>query len=200
MTAQNLPEPAAVARRAVEVLNLIESDPDCERLRRSALLYESCWATHNGYVLISEWDQDTDAPVLFGEALRMLCLKTAVWELSGEDEAAAELQMSAPVDEMVHAILAQYTLCQRMTARLGICFVHMTDQERFGWQPGDYSEQCYTAAGWGELNDRYWIGAQETNRRLAILDDRYRSVGIHSFGRSHEIDFAEENAALLLAG
>lgn len=200
MTSRPLPEPTAVASRAVEILDLIEGDPDCERLRRSALLYESCWATHNGYVLISRWDQDTDAPPLFDEALRVLALKTAVWELTGEDETAAELQIAAPVDEMVHAILAQYTLCQRMTARLGIAFVHMTDQERFGWRPGDYTEACYKAAGWGDLNGRYWIGAEETGHRLTILGERYQSVGIHGFGRSHEIDFAVEKAALLLAG
>jgi hypothetical protein len=47
--------------------------------------------------------------------------------------------VSAPVDEMVHAVLAQYTLCQTMTAKLRIRFVHMTDQERFGWRRGDYT-------------------------------------------------------------
>jgi hypothetical protein len=199
-TARTLPEPVDVGRRAAEILAAIETDPDCQRLRRSALLYESCWATHNGYVLISNWNQDTDAPLLFDEALRVLALKTAVWELTGEDETAAELQIAAPVDEMVHAVLAQYTLCQRMTARLGIAFIHMTDRERFGWRPGDYTHQCYASAGWGGLNRRYWIDADEVAARLAILGRRYDSIGIIDFGKSHGIDFAGERAALLLAG
>lgn len=87
----------------------------------------------------------------------MLALKTAVFELTCGDEEAAELEISAPVDEMVHATLAQYTLCQTMTAKLGIQFVHMTDQERFGYRVGGYADQCYTAAGWGEPNRRYWL-------------------------------------------
>jgi hypothetical protein len=121
----------------------------------------------------------------------VLTLKSAVFELTGGHEEAAELVVSAPVDEMVHAVLAQYTLCQIMTQRLGIRFVHMTDRERFGWHRGDYTHQCYTAAGWGEPDPRYWIDATETYRRLKILNRRYVSVGIHNAGRKHDITFNE---------
>jgi len=100
----------------------------------------------------------------------------------------------------VHAVLAQYTLCQTMTGRLGIRFVHMTDRERFGWHRGDYSHQCYLAAGWGEPNPRYWIDADEHKRRLKILNGKYQSVGIHRDGRAHDIDFDAEAARLVLAG
>jgi hypothetical protein len=87
----------------------------------------------------------------------VLCLKTAVYELTGGDEHAAELIVAAPVDEMVHAVLAQHTLCVRMTTRLGIRFVHMTDRERFGYRKGEYTYRAYVAAGWGEPNERLQV-------------------------------------------
>ena len=45
-----------------------------------------------------------DTPQLFEEAIRVLTLKTAVFELSGGNEHAAELEIGAPVDKMVHAV------------------------------------------------------------------------------------------------
>jgi hypothetical protein len=85
----------------------------------SVTRYADCWATFTGYPIIARFDLEADAPSPFAEAMRVLCLKSAVFELSDGDEDAAELVVSAPVDEMVHAVLAQYTLCQTMTARLG---------------------------------------------------------------------------------
>lgn len=190
------PEPVAVGHRAAQIIDMIRSSEEYDRLRRSSEKYEDCWATFTGYPLISRYDLALDASPLFEEALRVLCLKTAVFELTGGDEQLAELVVSAPVDEMVHAVLAQYTLCQLMTTRLGIRFVHMTDQEQFGWRRGDYTHQCYLAAGWGEPNPRYWIDAAETDRRLAILSTRYEGIGIHGGGRRHDLDFAEPELAL----
>jgi hypothetical protein len=79
-----------------------------------------CWATFTGYPITANWDLETDTAPLFVEALRVPALKSAVFELTGGDEHAAELLLSAPVDEMVHAILAQYTLCRTMTGKLEI--------------------------------------------------------------------------------
>ena len=125
----------------------------------------------------------------------MLVLKTAVFELSGGDEHLAELEISAPVDEMVHAVLAQYTLCQTMTAKLGIRFIHMTDQERFNYEADGYTDQCYRAAGWGEPNRRYWLDRAEMGRRLDILGAKYESIGIQAEGRSHGFTFQEKTPA-----
>jgi hypothetical protein len=170
-------------------LSAIEADVEYGRLRESTLLYPDCWATFTGYPIVAHWDLDADGPTLFTEGLRVLALKSAVYALTDGDEAAAELMVSAPVDEMVHAILAQYTLCVRMAARLGIDFIHMTDKERFGWNPGDYTDECYQAAGWGAPPARYWIDAAETTRRHQLLFARYESIGIHGGGRSHDFDF-----------
>jgi hypothetical protein len=186
------PNPSAVGRRAAQILDLITASPEYARLVDSATRYADCWATFTGYPIIARFDLEADAPGLFAEAMRVLSLKSAVFELSDGDEDAVELIVSAPVDEMVHAVLAQYTLCQTMTARLGLRFVHMTDREQFGWQRGDYTEQCYRAAGWGEPPARYWIDANETGRRLSILNSRYNSVGIHNDGRGHTIDFTND--------
>lgn len=192
----SLPDPAEVGIRAVEIMALIVGSPEYGRLVDSTRKYPDCWATFTGYPIIAKFDLAADAGPLFQEAMRVLCLKSAVYELCGGDENAAELVVSAPVDEMVHAVLAQYTLCQSMTNRLGIQFVHMTDRERFGWRPGDYTDTCYQAAGWGEPAPRYWIDAEETGRRLAILNQRYTSIGIHNDGRRHSIDFAPEPVAV----
>jgi hypothetical protein len=186
------PAPAAVGSRAAEILALVERSDEYPRLAESTRLYPDCWATFTGYPIICRWNLADDAGPLFEEAMRVLALKAAVFELSGGDEDAAELVVSAPVDEMVHAVLAQYTLCVRMTRRLGIDFVHMTDRERFGYRPGDYAHTCYLAAGWGEPNPRYWVDADETGRRLAVLTGRYQAVGIHDAGRRHDIDFDAE--------
>lgn len=192
MTTQ--PDSQAVGRRAAEILDLVAASEEYERLVESTRMYPDCWATFTGYPIIARWDLAKDAEPLFVEAIRVLCLKAAVYELTGGDEAAAELVVSAPVDEMVHATLAQYTLCVQMTRRLGITFVHMTDRERFGYHPGGYTDACYSAAGWGEPDRRYWIGAEETDRRPGILNERYASVGLHDSGRRHDLDFDGELA------
>jgi hypothetical protein len=121
----NLPAPAAVGKRAAQILTAIEEHPLYGRLKHSSTKYTDCWGTFTGYPLISEWDLQKDAEPLFTEAMRVLALKTAVYELTVGDEHTAELECSAPVDEMVHAVLAQYTLWQQLTASLGIAFVHM---------------------------------------------------------------------------
>ncbi|GAA2516472.1 hypothetical protein [Winogradskya humida] len=184
-----LPNPVEVGVRAAEILGQIEGTEEYGRLERSSKAYDDCWATFTGYPLISQWNLQRDVADLFTEGLRVLALKTAVFELSDGDEHAAELEISAPVDEMVHAILAQYTLCQTMTGKLGIRFVHMTDQERFAYEHGNYTDQCYAAAGWGEQNRRYWLDKTEMLRRLDILGRKYEGLGIERMGRGHEIDF-----------
>jgi len=198
-TTTALPAASAVGSRAAEILNMIKGSDEYGRLADSAQKYADCWATFTGYPIIARWDLDSDTAPLFEEALRVLALKSAVFELTGGDEQAAELVVSAPVDEMVHAVLAQFTLCQTMTARLGVRFVHMTDQEQFGWRRGDYTHECYAAAGWGEPDPRYWIDADEHRRRLKILNSKYQSVGIHRDGRAHDIDFGV-TPALVAAG
>lgn len=189
-----IPDPAEVGRRAADILTLIKNTPEYARLESSSNEYTECWATFTGYPLIANWNLASDTPALFEEALRVLALKTAVYELSGGDEHTAELEISAPVDEMVHAVLAQYTLCQKMTKKLGIRFVHMTDQERFTYKAGGYTDQCYAAASWGEQNRRYWLDRDEMVRRLDVLGELYKSIGFQEEGRSHTHDFKPKSA------
>jgi hypothetical protein len=186
------PTPAEVGRRAAEILALIKGTEEYARLESSSKRYTDCWATFTGYPLIAKWDLASDTGPLFEEALRVLALKTAVFELSDGDESLAELEISAPVDEMLHAVLAQYTLCQTMTANLRIRFVHMTDQERFTYKTGGYTDQCYLAAGWGEMDRRYWLDQTEMGRRLDILGAKYESIGIQAEGRNHGFTFEEK--------
>ncbi|MET0492936.1 MAG: hypothetical protein ABW000_07360 [Actinoplanes sp.] len=185
------PIPVAVGRRAAEILAQIEGTEEYARLQSSSAAYTDCWATFTGYPLVANWDLEADTDPLFVEALRVLALKTAVFELTDGDERLAELEISAPVDEMVHAVLAQYTLCQKLTGKLGIQFVHMTDQERFSYRVGGYTDQCYAAAGWGEQNPRYWLDGDEMQKRLDFLGGLYKSIGFQEEGRSHTHDFKQ---------
>jgi len=186
------PSPELVGRRAAEILALVQADQDFPRLEESTKLYPDCWASFGGYPIICEWNEPVDKHPLFTEGLRLLALKSAVFELTEGSEAAAELLASAPVDEMVHAILAQFTLAVRIQNRLNINFIHMTDTERWGYNAGDYTAQCYRAAYGQEPPERFWIGKDETGRRLGILKALYDSVGMKDFGRSHDIDFSTE--------
>jgi hypothetical protein len=185
----NRPDAVRIGERAAELLAEIKRDIEFDRLVASSQLYADCWATFTGYPIIAEWNHDTDKAPLFQEGLKVLALKAAVWEATDGDEAAAELDVAAPVDEMVHAILAQTNLLHRLAERLGISVVHMTDQEEFVWESGDYTQDCYEAAGWGTPPERYWIGASETRRRHQILDAAYARIGIGPQGRSHGFTF-----------
>jgi hypothetical protein len=190
MTVTNQPAPEAVGRRAVEILAGIRADEEFGRLQESTKLYPDCWASYTGYPIIAKWNEPVDKHPLFEEGLRLLALKSAVYELSGGNEAAAELLASAPVDEMVHAILAQHTVAVRIQGRTGVPLVHMTDTEKWGYDAGGYTHQCYLAAFGAEPPQRYWIGKDETARRLGILRAAYESVGIHQDGKAHDFDFA----------
>lgn len=185
-----LPEPTDVGRRAAEILDLIERDEAYGRLNSSSKKYVDCWSTFTGYPTVANWSLEDDKGPLFRDAMRALALKAAVFELTGGDEAAAELLLPLPVDEMTHAVLAQHTLVTQLQIRIGVLLPHMTDREEFGYEPGDYTHRCYLAAGWGEPEARYWIGTTEAKRRLKELDGHYQQAGIHGLGRQHDHTFA----------
>jgi hypothetical protein len=185
---------AQVGARAADILTAMRGHPAWDRLNNSAMRYSDCWATFTGYPTVSRWSLARDAGPLLVEALRVLALKAAVYELTDGDEEAAELLVPAPVDEMVHAVLAQFTLMSRMQADLGVTFPHATELERFAYHRGCPTDDYYAAAGWGTPPARYWLDSVETGRRLRILNDRYRGAGFGTDGRSHDIDFEERDA------
>ncbi|WP_322751325.1 MULTISPECIES: hypothetical protein [unclassified Frankia] len=65
----------------------------------------------------------------------------AAYELRA-DEPLAELDVSAPVNEMVHALTAQFTVLSRIQTELVLVFIHSTDNQRF-----QYNEDGYTRPG-----------------------------------------------------
>ncbi len=198
VTSVALPAVDVVGRRAAALLTALQGWSEFDRLQLAAEKYAGCWETFTGFLTVTNWNEEADKGPLFTEAMRVLALKATVLELTG-DEQVAELMVSAPVDEMVHAVLAQSNLCHAATqAVTGMRFVHQTDLEEFGWEPGDYTEQCYLAAGWGPLPTRYWIPFGEYKRRLKILKTRYDSIGIEQFGRVSNVDFAENREDVLV--
>lgn len=190
-----MPEPARVGARAARILEAMRAHPGYDRLHSSSMRYSTCWATFTGYPAISRWSLERDAGPLLAEALRVLALKAAVFELTCGDEEAAELLVPAPVDEMVHAVLAQFTVMTRMQTDLGVVFPHATELERFTYTRGCRTDGYYAAAGWGEQPLRYWLDSAEVNRRLVILNGRYGQAGIGKDGRSHDLDFEATPAA-----
>lgn len=183
------PAPGLVAARAREIMAAIEADAEFGAFCAAALAYDEAWTCFTGFPVISEWDLDTDKGPLLAEGLRALSLKAAVYELGGQDEKMTEIPVAVPVDEMMHAMIAQPQLLDRIATRVGISVIHQTDQEHHDYAPGDYTHTAYVAA-WGEPNERYWIGHVEAARRLVILDAKYASAGFHRSGKTHTINFA----------
>ncbi|MEU7222301.1 hypothetical protein [Streptomyces chrestomyceticus] len=194
-----MPSPLQVGARAREILVMLQSWPEFARLEASTLAYPDCWGTYTGYTTIQHFDLAKDAQPLWLEAQRVMAMKTAVFEITGQDERAAELIVPAPVDEMVHALLAQHTLARRFETETGLVLVHMTDRETFGWEPGDYTHQLYVAAWGAEPPERYWIPKDEAARRHRILDMLLSSIGITDLGRAHHIGFTPEQEAVATA-
>jgi hypothetical protein len=108
-----------------------------------------------------------------------------------ENEESAELPVSSPVDEVLHAVLSQRTLTERMAERCGFQIVHMTDveQEAEGYELGGYTWRAYLEAFRVAPPPRYWIGAVEHARRVTVVSELLDSVGLHDRGRRHELTF-----------
>jgi hypothetical protein len=183
-----MPAVEDVAVRAKEILASIKADKEFPAFVVATLRYDADWTCFSGTPIISRYDQDTDKAPLLEEGLRALALKAAVYEMTG-DEKLSEVPVAIPVDEMTHAMIAQPQLLDRITDRVGVHVIHQTDQEHTDWRQGDYTHQAYTVA-WGEPPERYWVGHEEAQRRLAILKEKYEQAGFLNMGLSHVIDFA----------
>ncbi|MGW6900758.1 hypothetical protein ACWGF2_29795 [Streptomyces sp. NPDC054919] len=188
-----LPAVESVAERAKEMLTAVSADGEFPAFVAASLKYDEDWTCYSGTPIISKYNQTTDAAPLFTEGLRALCLKAAVFEMTG-DENTAEIPIPIPVDEMTHAMIAQPQLLARITARVGVQIIHQTNQEHTDWRAGDYTAHAYTAA-WGAPPARYWIDHEEATRRLGILRDKYAAAGFLNMGQAHVIEFGELVAA-----
>lgn len=184
-----LPAAEKVAARAKEIMSAIEADPEFSDFTAAALKYDEAWTCFTGFPVIANWDLDADKRPLLTEGLRALSLKAAVYEMGGQDEDMTEIPVAVPVDEMMHAMIAQPQLLARIAERVGVSVIHQTDKEHHDYAPGDYTHKAYVAA-WGEPNDRYWVGHTEAARRLEILDAKYAAAGFLRSGKAHSIDFA----------
>ena len=182
-------EPADVGRRAAEILERMQAHPLWERFTASSMKYSPCWATYTGMPAISKFDLNRDGQPLLVEAMRALALKAAVYDLTDGDEQASELLLPLPVDDMVHAVLAQHTVMSHIERDLHVLFPHDTALEDFAYFGGCDTDLYYSAAGWGEQPSRYWLDTAEVDQRIAHLNNLYGSVGITAGGRSHNIDF-----------
>lgn len=193
LTTKALPPVADVAARAKSIQAAITADPEFPAFLAASLRYDSDWQCFTGSVVVAEYDQERDKYGLFTEGLRALCLKAAVYEMTG-DERTAEIPVSVPVDEMTHAMIAQPQLLARITARVGVSIIHQTDQEHTDWREGDYTHQAYRAA-WGEPDARLWLNAETVKERLTWLDLKYATMGFRKQGQAHSFTFSPEELA-----
>lgn len=186
------PDPNQVGRHAKQILADIHGDEEYTRLVDTCQRYNSDWTCQTGTVTIDRFDLEADAEPLIEEAFRALALKAAMFELTGS-EAAAEIGIPLPVDEVVHAVLAQRGLLGRMTRRTGVQFVHMTDLENEAppYLTDGFTAVCYAAAFGTQPPERYWLDAATSARRTAILKKRLDSIGLYDMGRRHGITFDE---------
>ncbi|MEU3050326.1 hypothetical protein ABZ705_28120 [Streptomyces sp. NPDC006984] len=186
-----LPAPADVAARAREIHRAWKADAEMTTVLDGCAKYTSDWDDFYGGPLISTYSVARDAVHLLDDALKVMALKSAVYELTG-DELLAELPVPVPVDVTCHALCAQFTALSRIQSRTGHAFVHSTVNEHIvttPWDAGDYTHQAYEAA-FGPVNDRYWIPAAEAERRRQVLDGRYATIGITDRGMTSAIDYA----------
>ncbi len=178
------PEPQIVGVRAAEIDGRIRSSSHHRRLVASARTLPRRWATLTGLPLVAQLDLATDAQPLLREALRVLALRAAVHELTGSAMTAATLVAPAPVDDAVRVVLAEQPSCAQVADDVGIRLVHQsTEWTPLGWHAGNYTDRCYRAA-WGQPDERYWIDAAETARRLNTLTRLYADIGIRPGGHS----------------
>ncbi|MFK0193324.1 hypothetical protein [Kitasatospora sp. NPDC090308] len=175
-----------VGERAREILAAVTADPEFPAFEAATLEYSSDWQCFTGFPTISEWNLDTDKAPLFAEGLRAIALKAAAFELTGS-ETDAELALSAPVDEMTHAMIAQPQLLARIAERTGFTLIHQTDQEHTDYTSSEYTHAAYVAAWHGAPPIRYWLDKAEVDRRLAILAEKYDLIGSGRSGRQHAI-------------
>ncbi len=186
-----LPAPADVAQRAREIHAAWQADAEMKTVLDGCARYSSEWDDFYGGPLISTYSVARDAGHLLDDALKVMALKTAVYELTG-DELLAELPVPVPVDVTCHALTAQFTALSRVQQRTGHLFVHSTVNEQLRdtpWDTGDFTHQAYEAA-FGPVNERYWIPAAETERRRQVLDGKYASIGITDRGMTSAIGYA----------
>ncbi|GAA2770519.1 hypothetical protein [Streptomyces showdoensis] len=182
------PETAAAHARTIHAAWL--ADPEMRTVLDGCAKYSSDWDDFYGGPLVSEYSVARDAKHLLDGALKVMALKSAVYELTG-DELAAELPVPVPLDVTTHALCAQFTALSRVQARTGHLFVHSTVNEHTvetPWRAGDYTHQAYRQA-FGPVDERYWIDAPEAERRRNILDAKYASIGITDRGMTSAVAY-----------
>lgn len=186
------PAPELAAERAREIHAAWLADPEMPAVLDGCTKYNSDWTDCYGALLVEGYAVARDGAALIKDAVRVMALKSAVYELSGGDELAAELPVPMPVDVAAHALCAQITVLSRVQARTGHLFVHSTVREHevgTPWQAGDYTHQAYRAA-FGPVDDRYWLDGVETERRRTVLDGKYATIGITDRGMTSAIGYA----------
>jgi hypothetical protein len=186
-----LPAPADVAERARQIHAAWQADAEMKTVLDGCAKYNADWDDFYGGPLISTYSVARDAGHLLVDALRVMALKSAVYELTG-DELLAELSVPVPVDVTCHALCAQFTALSRIQQRTGHPFVHSTVNEHVNdtpWNTGDYTHRAYEAA-FGPVSERYWIPAAEAERRRQVLDGKYAAIGITDRGMTSAIHYA----------
>jgi hypothetical protein len=184
------PTPVETAKLAREIRDVWMADSEMVAVLDGCARYSSDWTEEYGGTLIHQYNAHADSKPLLSDAVKVMALKSAVYFMTA-DELAAEIPIPVPIDVTCHALMAQFTALSRIQERSGYLFVHSTVNEHTNdtpWRFGDYTHQAYRAA-FGPVNERYWIDADEVERRRRILDDKYASIGITERGMASSIAY-----------
>lgn len=105
--------------------------------------------------LRQSWAADPEMPGVAGcaeDAVRVLAVRAAVHEMTGDAQAAA-LPAPAAVELTGLVLAAQFPELRAVLARTGHAVVHGEQGAR--WEPGDYLHQVYVEA-FGPVGGRHW--------------------------------------------
>lgn len=156
-----------------------------EPLQAAALAHLRRWPSMTGLPVIDRLDLDSDTEPLLEEAGRALAIKAAAYINAG-DALPAMLPVAAPVEEALHALIAQVAMLRAITDRAGVRIVQHTPAAPLAYHSGCLTHDSYTAA-WGEPPARYWLDHDTVTTRQYYLARLYTRVGLAADG--HALDF-----------
>jgi hypothetical protein len=106
--------------------------------------------------ILAAWTADPEMPDVAGcaeDAVRVLAVRAAVHETTGDERLSADLAAPAVVELTARLLEGQFPELLRVLARTGHVVVHGTEGARF--EPGGYVYQTYVAA-FGPAVSRHW--------------------------------------------
>lgn len=111
---------------------------------------------HRAAGIRAAWAADAEMPEVHGcaeDAVRVLAVRAAVAETTGDEQMAAALAAPAAVELTGLVLAAQLPGLREVVERSGHTVIHGEQGGR--WEPGDYLHRAYAIA-FGPVTGRHW--------------------------------------------